>query len=188
MSLSSGDQATIVGIGIAALFGLGGGIWRAASLRGDVNAKWARRVDFATAALDASTIAELERLRDDIDEALPQQFDPGQAIADPAPLAARAARAAELHRTRVRMGKCVGRLMLLGRVTIAVLVVLALGTGAAATFYAKLLAWDPLETIALVTLAAGGVLMIAVGACYIVLQDHLASGEDLAGTAGRAEE
>jgi hypothetical protein len=189
VSLSPGDQATIIGIGLAALFGLGGGIWKSASLRGDVNVRWARRVDFATAALDDKTIVELERLRDAVDKVLPAKpFDPGQAIADPAPLTAQAERATDLHRARVRMESCVRRLMLVGRITIGVLMVLAVGAIATTCFYAELIRWDPLEAIGLIILAVGIALLVAVGATYIVLQDRLASGEDLAGTAGRAEE
>lgn len=189
MSLDAGDQATIIGIGLASLVALGGGVWKAASLRGDVNARWARRVDFATAALDEKTIAELERLRDDVDEVLPEgPFDPSQAITDPAPLTKRAERATELHRVRVRMEKCVGRLMLVGRLTVAALIVLIVGAIAATLHYAELVHWGRLRTISLIFLAVGVAMLVAVGAAYIVLQDQLASGEDQAGTAGRAED
>jgi hypothetical protein len=189
VSLDTGEQATIIGIGLAALVALGGGVWRAASIRGDVNARWARRVAFATAALDEKTIAELEGLRDDVDEVLPEgPFDPQQAITDPAPLTKRAERATELHRVRVRMEKCVKRLMFVGRMTVATLIVLILGVVGATLHYAELVTREPLEPIALIILGLGMALLIGVGIAYIVLQDQLASGEDLAGTAGRVEE
>jgi hypothetical protein len=86
------------------------------------------------------------------------------------------------------MENCVGRLMATGRITIGVLVVLAVGDIATTCFYAELIRWNPLEAIGLIILVVGIALLVAVGARYIVLQDRLASGEDLAGTAGRAEE
>jgi hypothetical protein len=189
LSVDPGEQATIIGIGLAAMFGFGSGIWKAASIRGDVNAKWARRVDFATAALDEKTIAELEGLRDDVSEVLPEgPFDPKQAITDPAVLLDSAERATDLHRVRVRMDSCVGRLMLVGRLTVAALTVLIVGTVAATAHFAELVRWDPLKPIALVLLGAGVVVLTLVGGAYIVLQDQLATGEQRAGTAGRAEE
>jgi hypothetical protein len=189
VSLDAGEQATIIGIGLASLVPLGAGVWKAASIRGDVNARWARRVAYATAALDEKTIAELERLRYDVDDVLPEgPFDPQQAITDPAPLTKRAERATALHRVRVRMEKSVGRLMLVGRLTVAALIVLIVGVIAATLHYAELAHWRPLETIALIVLGVGAALLVVGGIAYIVLQDRLASGEDQAGTAGRAEE
>jgi|GEM_PF-6770362 len=189
MSLAAGDQAQIIGVGVAALFALGAAIWKTASLRGDVNARWARRVDFAAAALDEQTIRELEALRDEVDAVLPEgAFDPVQAIADPAPLSRRAERAVGLHRTRTRMESAVGGLMLLARAAIGALGTMALGTACATAHYAELWGWPPLGPAAFALLAVSFASLVVIGGRYIVLQDRLASAEERAGTAGRAEQ
>jgi hypothetical protein len=109
--LNPGDQATIIGVGAAVLLAAGGGIWRAASLRGDLNARWRRRVDFAVARLDELIIAELRMLRDEVDTVLPepQDFDPVLVLADPAPLSKRAAHVVKLYRTRQHMERDLAR-------------------------------------------------------------------------------
>ncbi len=53
------------------LLAVGAGIFKAASLRADMNSKWSRRVSFAVAALDEKAISELEHLRDEIESMLP---------------------------------------------------------------------------------------------------------------------
>lgn len=115
MSLSASDQAQIIGIGTVLLLGIGGGIWRTATLRGDQNSRWASRVDLAVAALDEKTINQLEILRIEVNEALPPPgeqpgFSPLAVIADLAPLSQSAERAVQLHRTSRGMGKALRRL------------------------------------------------------------------------------
>jgi hypothetical protein len=189
MSLSAGDQATIIGVGLAGVLAFGAGVWRAASLRGDVNARWAARVDFAVAALDEKTIRHLEALRDEVGAVLPEgEFDPAQAIADPAPLSRTAERAVSLHRTRIRMQSAIAGLMRIGRAVIGGLTGMLLGTACATAHYAELWDWAPLEPVGLILLGASAVFLLGVAARYVVLQDRLASAENLAGTAGKAEQ
>jgi hypothetical protein len=189
MSLSAGDQAQVIGVGVAGVLAFGAGVWKAGSLRGDVNARWAARVDFAVAALDEKTIRQLEALRDDVDAVLPEgEFDPAQAIADPAPLSKSAEQAVNLHRTRIRMESAIADLMRIGRAAVGGLTVMLLGTACATAHYAELWGWVPLEPAGLILLCGSAVFLLGVAARYVVLQDRLASAEDLAGTAGKAEQ
>jgi hypothetical protein len=201
MSLAAGDQAQIIGVGLAAVFALGAAIWKTASLRGDVAARWARRVDFAVAALDEKTIRELERLRDEVDEVLPAErrrddleddsarppFDPAQAIADPSPLSKRAEKAVNFHRTRTRMEAAVVGLMRVGRAAVGTLGAMALACCGTTVHYAELVTWSFIGPASLVLCGGSLLVLVGIGATYVVLQDRLASAEDLAGTAGRAE-
>jgi hypothetical protein len=187
MSLSAGDQAQIIGIGTVLLLGLGGGIWRTATVRGDQNARWAAKVDLAVAALDAKTIQQLERLRAEVDAALPEgEFDPSQVIADPAPLSQSAERAVDLHRASRRMDTALRHLLATGRMIVSGLTGLFVGIGCTTTHYAELWSWAPLRVIGLVLVGISGLFLIVTGGVYIVLQDRLASAEQLAGTAGQA--
>lgn len=188
MSLSAGDQAQIIGVGVAVLVACGAGIWRVATLRGDVNARWAARVDFAVAALDEKTIRKLQALRDDVDAALPEDaFDPGQAIADPAPLSRRAEEAVSLHKTRQHMQSAIAGLMKIGRAAIGGLTGIFMGAACATAHYAELWDWSPLQAVGVLLLGGSALFLLGVTATYIVLQDRLASAEALAGTAGQAE-
>lgn len=199
MSLTAGDQAQIIGVGVAGALAFGAGVWKAGSLRGDVNARWAARVDFAVAALDAKTIQKLQALRDEVGEVLPEErtsddperldtFDPSQAIADPAPLSERAAEAVNLHRTRTRMESAISGLMRIGRAAVGGLAGMLVGTACATAHYAELWNWLPLEVAGLGLLAASTLLLLAVATTYLVLLDRLATAEALAGTAGQAEQ
>jgi hypothetical protein len=186
MSLAAGDQAQVIGIGTVLLLGLGGGIWRTATVRGDQNARWAARVSLAVAALDAKTIQQLERLRADVDAALPEgEFSPSQVIADPAPLSQSAERAVELHRASRRMDAALRHLLTTGRLIVGGLTGLFLGIACTTTHYAELWSWTPLKGIGLALNAISGLLLLATGSAYVVLQDRLASAEQLAGTAGQ---
>jgi hypothetical protein len=186
MTLSAGDQAQVVGIGTLLLLGLGGGIWRTATLRGDQNARWASRVDLAIAALDAKTIQQLEKLRGEVEAALPEdEFSPSQVIADPAPLSQSAERAVGLHRASRRMGSSLRHLLTIGRLIVGELSGLFLGVACTATHYAELWLWTPLTAIGLGLVGGSGLLLIGTAGVYVFLQDRLASDEALAGTAGQ---
>jgi hypothetical protein len=199
MSLSAGDQAQIIGVGVAGVLAFSAGVWKAGSLRGDVNARWAARVDFAVAALDAKTIQKLEALRDEVGAVLPEErksddserpdmFDPAQAIADPAPLSERAEQAVNLHRTRTRMESAISGLMRIGRAAVGGLAGMLVGSACATVYYAELWSWKPLEVAGLGLLGISAVFLFVVAITYVVLLDRLATAEALAGTAGQAEQ
>jgi hypothetical protein len=152
-----------------------------------MNARWASRVDLAIAALDAKTITQLEELRTAVDAALPKdEFSPAQLIADPAPLSGIAAGAVDLHKARNRMSTALARLLRLGRIAVGGLVGMLLGTACATAHFAELWGWSPLKLSGLILLCGSAVLLIGVTLAYVVLQDQLATGEALAGTAGQA--
>lgn len=186
MSLSAGDQAQIIGIGAVLLLGLGGGIWRTATVRGDQAARWSARVALAVAALDAKTIQQLEKLRAEVDAVLPEgEFNPSQVIADPAPLSESAELAVELHRGSRRMDVALRNLLTTGRVIVGSLAGLFLGVALTTIHYAELWNWAPLRIIGLTIDGISGLLLIGTASAYAVLQDRLASAEQLAGTAGQ---
>jgi hypothetical protein len=186
MSLSAGDQAQIIGIGTLLLLGLGGGVWRTATVRGDQAARWTSRVDLAVAALDAKTIQQLERLRAEVDSVLPEtEFSPSQVIADPAPLSQSAERAVELHRASRGMNAALRRLLITGRLIIGGLAGLFFGIACTTAHFAELWNWTPLRAIGLAADGVFGLVLIGTAVVYVLLQDRLASAEQLAGTAGQ---
>jgi hypothetical protein len=185
MTLTEGEQAAIIGVGALFVLAFAGGIWRVATLRGDVGARWAERVDFAVAALDAKTIQQLERLRDEVDELLPEGvFDPSQAIADPEPLNESAEVAVKLHRSRNRMKMAIAGLRRVGRAVLMGLTGALVATATLTVYYGQLLHWTVLKFSGLGVLAISILSLIAITIFYVVFLDWLASDEDLAGTAG----
>lgn len=188
MSLGPGEQAAIIGVGVAVLLGVGGGIFRASTLRGDINGRWSRRVSFAVAALDEKQISELELLRDDVEDILPARFDPAQAIADPAPLSARAATTVGYYRASTRMEGDFVRLRRVCPVLLAALAVLEVATALLTTYYAKLLDWSAVRVSGLLLAAVAVLIMVTTTGAYVALQHRLASAEILAGTGGRTDQ
>lgn len=167
MSLSAGDQAQVIGVGVALLIASGAGVWRVATLRGNVNARWAARVAFAVAALDEKTIRQLQVLRDDVDAVLPEgAFDPGQAIADPAPLSTRAEEAVSLHRTRRHMQSSISGLMRIGRAAVAGLTAFFVGVACTTAHYAELWDWRVLGLAGFILVGGSAVFLVGVTATY----------------------
>jgi hypothetical protein len=188
VSLQPGDQATIIGVGGAVLLAVGAGIFKASSLRGDMNSKWTRRVSFAVAALDEKTISELEHLRDDVEDILPARFDPGQAIADPAPLSQRAETTVRYHQSRTRMDGDFIRLRNACPALVGGLAAVEVAAAALTAYYAELLHWPALRVGGLMLAVLGVVVLVLTTVAYAVLQHRLASAEILAGTGGRTDE
>jgi hypothetical protein len=185
--LDASGQATVIGVGSAAMLVLSGGAWRAASFRGDMNRRWSRRVDFTIAALDEKTVSELEALRDDVNTLLPTaRFNPSEAIVDPSPLARRAGLAAKLHRVRERMTSDFRWLLRLGPVLISALAIFDAAVAGATVFYSQIWHWHLLKLIALLGLALGAGGLLTAGAAYVFLQ-HRLSGAELMGDTGGQE-
>lgn len=188
MSLKTGDLAAIVAVGVGALLVIGGGIFRAATIRGDMNARWTRRVAFATAALDEKTISELEQLRDEVDRILPEgPFNPAQALADPAPLSERAERTTKYYRARRRMEGDLALLRKLGPVIVAGLVSLEVAAAILTAFFAEFLTWDWLRSTGLVLLGLAILVLVLAAGTFVVTMHRLTTGEVLAGTGGQAD-
>jgi hypothetical protein len=182
--LTPGDQATIIGVGAAVLLAVAGGIWRAASLRGDLNARWKKRVDFAIARIDELIGVELKVLRDEIDAFLPtpERFDPVQVVADPALLSQRAAHVVKLYRIRQHLGNDLAHSRSVGPILIAALGCLGSGAVFLTAFYGELLAGDALRVAGLALVIFGAIMLVAVTAVYAFFQHRLSTGEIEAGT------
>jgi uncharacterized integral membrane protein len=186
VSLGPGEQAAIIGVGAAVLLAVGAGIFKASSLRGDMNSKWTRRVSFAVVALDEKAFSELELLRDDLEDMLPARFDPAQAIADPAPLSQRAETTIRYYRTRTQMQRDFIRLRRVCPLLVAALAAVEIAAAGLTTYYAKLWHWSPLRIVGLVLAGLGVAVLVLTVVTYAVLQHRLASAEIRAGTGGRA--
>lgn len=182
-SLTPGDQATIVGIGSAVLLAVSGGIWRASSLRGDINARWRKRVDFAVARIDELIVNELRILRDEIDVLLPGpgNFDPALVVADPVSLSERAGHVAKLDKIRKRMESDLSRSRAVGPVLIFALIALALGTIGATAYYGELVDGGLVRIFGLALIGLGVVSLTLATAIYAFFQNRLSAGEIEAG-------
>lgn len=186
MSLDTAEQATVIGVGVAVFLAVGTGIFKTSSLRGDMNDRWTRRVTRAVSALDEQATIALRQLRDAVDDLLPGDFDPAQAIADPAPLSRRAKTITEYYSARTRMQGDFDLLLRICPVVRNGLIAVAAATVALTVYYAELWRWSWLELGGAVLGGLGALpLVLAVGA-YAVLQDRLAKAEILAGTGVQA--
>lgn len=188
MSLHTGDEAAIIGLGVGVILTVGAGIFKASTLRGDINSRWTRRVSFAIVALDEKTISELEQLRDDVDDVLPggHGFAPAQAIANPAPLSARAETTVKYYRARTRMERDFHLLRRLCPSLVVALAAVELAALILTLFYAELVTWGWLRPCGLILLAGAAAALVVATCVYVVLQHRLASAEILAGTGGQA--
>lgn len=190
MTLSTGDEAQIIGVGAAALLVLSGAIYKMASFRGDMDSKWSGRVKFATAALDEKTIAELEGLRDDVEEILPAGgggFNPAQVLADPAPLSKRAEKTVKFYKARTRMQGDFEKLRALGPVFVGSLATLQFQAVLLTLYFSEILRWSWFKPVGLILLVAGLLALFVSGAALVFLHQRLANEQILAGTGGQAE-
>lgn len=185
MSLSVEEQTAIILGGGTALLILGGATFKAASLRGDINAKWSSKVAIAVTALDEKALKALRDLRDEIDQALPKTFEPAEMTLDPAPLSDRVEETSRYHRARQRMERNLKRCRGLGRALVAGLILLMVGVLLLTLHYSQLAESD-LTFWAGVLIGGFAVAEIgSSGIAYIVLEDRLTSDEILADTASQ---
>jgi hypothetical protein len=189
LSLDAGDQATIIGVGAAAMLVLIPGLVKAANFRGDMNKKWSSRIDLAAVALDEKTVVALRRLRDEISNALPDgntPFRPEEAILDPSPLVGKVEQTSKYYRSRVRMQKYLNTLLRLGRVAAAALAILVVMVVLVTLYYSEL--WH-VGAVRVIGLIGGGIALaagVASGITYYICVEGLASSEILADTASQA--
>lgn len=83
------DRLAVLSLGAACMVPALGLLWKTCSLRGDVFAKWAERVDIAYAGLSEHAVLLLRQLKNDIDSLLgdPEaNFIPDLVVGDPGPL------------------------------------------------------------------------------------------------------
>jgi hypothetical protein len=189
LSLDAGDQATIIGIGVAAVVVLVPALVKAANFRGDMNKKWSSRIDLAAVALDEKTVVALRRLRDEIGDTLPDAdtpFDPAQAILDPSPLVGKIEKTSKYYRSRVRMQKYLNTLLHLGRISAAALALLIIMVVLVTVFYAELWHATLVRTVGLIGGGLALFALVAAGVAHYVCVEGLASSEILAETASQA--
>jgi hypothetical protein len=195
LSLSPSEQTGIIALGATMMAAAGSGAFRLASLRGDTNSKWSRRVPFAVSALNEKATLELEELRDEINELLPTgsesnpvAIDPDDVVTAPAALSERTKTIADLFGASARMESDLAWLIRLGPVLVGSLGTFALAAALLTVFYAQLLDWSALRVGGLIMLAISVATLVVATVVYIVLQHRLASDEIRAGTGGRGDQ
>jgi hypothetical protein len=177
------DPATVVGIGLGALIALGGALWKAASLRGDVNRSWSRRVDAATAALTDRAIDELQALRRETDRLLgdPDEASPPVlATVDPTPLVRRAEAVASYADTRDRLDSHLRRLLRVAPLLVPSLVVLIMSVVLLTLYFSDIAHFGGVRIAGLATLGVGGLPAVGLFGIYLHAQ-HRLSGAELMG-------
>lgn len=153
-------------------------------MRGDVNARWKRRVDFAVARIDELIVTELRMLRSEIDTFLPDpsDFDPALVVADPESLSKRAGHVVKLYRIRQHMEGDLARSRSVGPLLILALSILALGAALLTAYFGELINESVVRIGGLALVAVGVVLLVGITAVHAYLQNRLSSGEIEAGT------
>jgi hypothetical protein len=187
LSLSPGDQATIIGVGVAVLLGVGAGIFKASGLRGDLNSKWKRRVTLAISVLNEKAVEELRLLRIQINGILPPQpsdFDPSDVITDPAPLVKRADKAAQYYRASTGMERNFVWLRHLCPALVAALSATELSTVSLTAYYSELAHLTWVRVGGLILLGVAVLVLVISVMSYAILQHRLSGAEILAGTGG----
>lgn len=183
--ITVGDQEQVVGIGLAAVFVLGGMIVKAVNLRGDLNAKWSARVAVAQSALAEKTVVALRELRDTLNTKLPQGFSPQDVSMDPGPLAEHLSDTAQAYRASLRMSRDLDRLLALGSYFALALIGAMMSTVILTLSFSRLVIPGWFRWVGYMTGligVAGGLVVLAV---YAVWVGHLASDEIRAGTASQ---
>lgn len=177
------DPATVVGIGLAALIALSGALWKAASLRGDVNRNWSRRAGAATAALTDRAIDELQALRRETDWLLgnPDEENPlVLTTVDPMPLVRRAEAVANYSGARDRIEHNLERLLRVAPLLIPALIVLIASVAMLTLYYADIAHYRGVRIAGLGALGLGGLPSGALFGIYLLAQ-HRLSGAELLG-------
>jgi hypothetical protein len=183
MNEAGPDAATVVGIGLSALVALGVALWKAASLRGDVNRAWNTRVDDVSAALTHRAIDELQALRRETDRLLgdPDEEDPPVlASVDPAPLVERARAVAKYSEARERIQGYFERLLKVAPLLIPVLLTLVVSDVLLTVNYADIAQYRGVKLAGLITGGSGAAAGVALYAIYLLGQQRL-SGAELLG-------
>lgn len=181
--MSTPDPATVVGIGVACVLTLSGGIYKVASLRSDLANKWKGRVELSTSTLNEKTLAQLETLRDRISDELPAgPFDPLSVSLDPGPLSEMAGEAAKLHREASRMELDFERLKSTGDVFTAGFALLLVPSVGFTLYYGDIATWGWLRTVSIVALVVGGLITLVTGGVHTFLHRRLALAQEHSGT------
>lgn len=160
-----------------------GGLFKAVKLRGDVNRDWSSRLVLLEASLKDQALAELSRLRRQVDELVGgtgTSFSPGQAVADPEPLLKSVRRIARLLLAGKRARNCFRALRNLGTVMVVAQLLLLAGEVAGALHLSNLIDLGWWRIPAVIAAAVGVMLGIAAFIAYWVLHHRLSGAEILA--------
>jgi len=190
LSLTPGDQAAIIGVGVAVLLGGGAGIFKAAGLRGDLNTRWKRRTTLAKSVLVEKAVEELRLLRGQVDGMLPRRpedFDPTDVIADPASLVTRADQAARYYRTGTTVELDFTRILNLGPAFVVALSATEVAAVALTAYYGELVNLEWVRIAGLVVLGGAALVLVLAISAYIFLQHRLSGAEIDAGTGGMVQ-
>lgn len=180
-SLGEPVQLQVLYWGAALLAGLGAAAWKAAGMRGDINEKWATRVDVLQSGLSEGAIRELTGLRTRIEELLGRDnFDPLSAIVDPAVLLQSVRKFEKILRIRRRVERHFEWLLRLGNILVVSLLSMILGVIVLALVFSNVLELSHQLTFGIVCLAIGVVSCVGCFIMYWTLQNKLSGAEILA--------
>lgn len=176
----------IVSIGTIVLLSTIAGIWRAATLRGDMNEKWGHRVQVVKAGLDEAASKRLINLRRQIDDFFSPdgQLSRSGVLADPSLLRASVAEFQKCLNARERLDRRFRILLGIGPLLTAGLIIFAFAVivGILYSLGVYDTRWVFLAILVFGILSMSGCL-ISLG-FYIFIQHKLASAEILADSAG----
>lgn len=184
------EQAAAVGVAAALLLPAIPGLWRAASMRGDLFQKWKDRVDLAYNGLSEQAAAELIRIQEITTRLVVsagEPFDPIRIVQDPSELRDPMMHFLRLLRIRGQLRNRLRSLLFIGPILLVVLPLYALGIVTGALYVAHLVMIKMLFTIGLAATGSALVLLLFLLVAYALLQHRLSSAEILATEASSKE-
>lgn len=178
----SGVDVQVVALGAALVTASGAGTWKAASLRSDTIAKYRPRMDLARAGLDERAADALRRLALRTNRFLGDdgEFDPLQAIVDPAELRVYVDDFGAALAARQALPRCYRNLL---RVGPALMVLLGLAIPALVVAFSYYAGWTRARLVGQLGGAVAIVLALAVAGVFIyyaVAQQRFSAAEVLA--------
>lgn len=179
MTLTPDQRIAAIGVSVGLLLPAFPAMWKAAGLRADTNSRWRTRVDLTYAGLTERAIETLRELQAQANQLLGDlnTFDPALAVADPAPLAEKAARFNRMLKARHSL-----RIRFRGQLRLMTLAVYLVALYAAGIIFAGIyfdglydINWlgDLGLALTALSLAAGGLLLAA----YTYIEHKLSGAE-----------
>lgn len=178
--MSPTDRAQILALAVALLAPALVGIWRTATLRGDVTSEWGPRADVAHAELTDRATQELTAMQREITDLLGAGLSmsvPFAASIDPGLLANRAQAFQRALSMRARLGRDFRWLQKIGPAMVGGFALYAVGWLFATTFYSELwiVHWFRFAGLGLGGLGLFGLVILL--AMYVRLEHRLSSAE-----------
>ena len=130
-------DGSVLALGTGFVVTTAGALWKAANLRSEVFSNYHRRTALAQAGLDERASTALRRLAEKVNETLGEleRFDPNRALADPSDLRTQINDVAQLLSTRTHLPMYFHRMLKIGPILMALLVILLVSLLIALTYF-----------------------------------------------------